>query len=131
MTGGALRLVPGLRVHDATMLSVQFGVVCSVEFRRSDGSHTRLVMTECSEFGVVRLRHLAIVSTVQAFAMNERAEEATVEHWRTLVGGDFEPSAADIASLGRTGRLLVSIDCSFGGALAVMCDAVRVDEISP
>ena len=44
---------------------------------------------------------------------------------------DGEPSAADIASLGRTGRLLVSIDCSFGGALAVMCDAVRVDEISP
>ncbi len=113
------------------MISVQLGVVSTVEFRRLDGSHTRLVMTDCSEFGAVGLRNSAIVSTVQAFGMNQHAEEVTVDHWRTLVGGDFDPSAADIAGLSRTARVLVSIDCSFGGALAVMCDSVRVEELSP
>lgn len=122
--------MPDLRVHDGTLISVQLGVLCSVEFRRLDGTNTRLVMTECSEFGVVGLRKFAIVSTVQAFAMNEHAEEVAVDHWRTLVGGDFDPSAADIASLSRTARVLVSIDCSFGGALAVMCDSVQVEERS-
>lgn len=127
---GRLRLVPGLRVHDATVISVQLGVVCSVEFRRLEGSHVRLVMLESSEFGVVGLRNSAIVSTVQVFVMNEHANEVAVDHWRTLVGGEFAPSAADIASLSRTARLLVGIDCSFGGALAVMCDAARVEEIA-
>lgn len=127
---GRLRLVPGLRVHDATVISVQLGFVCCVEFRRLEGSHVRLVMLECSEFGVVGLRNFAIVSTVQAFAMAENAQEVTADHWRTLVGGDFEPSAADIVGLSRTARVLVSIDCSFGGALAVMCDSARVEEIA-
>ena len=130
MTKGVFRLIPGLRVHDAAVTSVRLGQSSAIEFRRLDGSCVRLAMSGCSEFGTIGFRSSAIVSTVQVFSLADHLEEVPIAGWRTLVGDDFIPSADEISALSRTARLLVSISCSYGGELAVMCDSVAVEELA-
>lgn len=87
-------------------------------------------MSDCSGFGSTGLRSWPIVSTVQVFELAEHAHEVSAVDWQTLVGGDFTPSQAEISKMSSSAPRLVTISCAFGGALAVLCDSVSVEEIA-
>ncbi|MBL8918054.1 MAG: hypothetical protein JNJ54_04265 [Myxococcaceae bacterium] len=125
----SLQLIPGLRVHDATVLRVMLcQPECLLEFERVDGSKVGLVLNGCSAFGVVGLRERAIVLSVEAYHLRDDKPPPTDEHWRTLVGGDYQPGAHEFDRYRSANDYLVSVNNSFGGALVILCRSFVVEE---
>ena len=121
-----LRLIPGLRVHDAVVERVVLGAQSELSFARSDGSRVVLTINECVAWGAIGLRSQPIVSTVQEFDLEEGPQFVPQAAWNTLVAGDFEPDATAIISFCAQRPRLVFIECSFGGSLAFLSIEVSV-----
>lgn len=122
-----LRLIPGLRVHDAVVEHLVLGSQSELSFARSDGSRVVLTMKDCAAWGAIGLRSQPIVLTVQEFKLEEGPQLVPQEVWNTLVAGDYEPDAKAITSFCAQRPRLVFIECSFGGSLALLCLEVSVD----
>ncbi|MDP3234102.1 MAG: hypothetical protein Q8S33_08130 [Myxococcales bacterium] len=122
-----LRLIPGLRVHDAVVERVVLGAQSELSFARSDGSRVELTMKDCAGWGAIGLRSQPIVLTVQEFKLEEGPQFVPQEAWNTLVAGDYEPDGKAITSFCAQRPRLVFIDCSFGGSLALLCLEVSVN----
>lgn len=126
-----LQLIPGLRVHDARLFRVTLAQDESwFDFSRTDGSRVRLLLWGCDAFGVVGLRERAVVLSVEVFLLSDQGASPDEEHWRTLVGADYQPSAADIEEYRRRASHLIWINNSLGGSVAVLCQGFHVKELT-
>ncbi len=121
-----MNLINGLRVHDAVVVNLTLGTRSEFEFRRVDSTSVRLALDGCIAFGAVGLRNNAIVLSAQLYDL--ATQQPSTEDWNVLVGGDFLPSEVDISEFKRAGSTLVSISCSFGGSISVLCNTVAVEQ---
>lgn len=124
-------LVPG--VHDGRIASFAFadGDYVHLGIRPASG---RLIQVELSGVGEMNVRDLCNGSIVSAvYVWNVRTVPPTTWNlpdsgWNLLLAGrvaqaDLKEVAARIA-LKRAKSWLVQVECSYGGAMAIVCDRV-------
>jgi hypothetical protein len=130
-------MLPGARAHDSTL--VKFVVSeTSLEFgmRRLSGDIVTVELFGAGEFSVVELWSHAIVSEFWVWNVGSVPEaqwNAPGMAWNLLLSNrlglsDAKREAAKVA-LARPESFLVQLACSYGGAVAAVCDRIRVFEI--
>jgi hypothetical protein len=129
----------GVRAHDSTL--VKFVVSeAKLEFgmRRLSGDIVGVELSGVREFSVVELWNGAIVSEFWVWNVHsvpETSWSTPDSAWNVLFSNrmsvsDAKREAAKIA-LARPKAFLVQLACSYGGAVAAVCDRIGVFEISP
>jgi hypothetical protein len=123
-----LRLIEGLRVHDATIEQMVLGEPCVVRFRRVDGSLVELRMRSCTRYGAASLMSQPIVNTVQKFDV--KADVLPPDEVHALLP-DYGPMGESWRQMVGDARFVVGTGFSYGGDLAIACSEIEVVELEP
>jgi hypothetical protein len=123
-----LRLIDGLRVHDATIEQIILGEPCVVRFRRVDGSFVELRMRSCTRYGAASLMSQPIVNTVQKFDVKAYVLPPDEVHALLPDYGRMDDSWREMVG---DARFVVGMSFSYGGDLAIACSEIVVVDLEP
>ena len=124
-------LVPG--VHDGRISTFTFADrdYLHLGIKTPQGNSIDVELSGIGEMNVRDLWNGAIVATIYAWkvrSMSRTSWDVPNSGWSLLFANRLAPSdikeAAARIALSRPQSLLVQVECSYGGALAVVCDAL-------
>jgi hypothetical protein len=126
-------MVVGPRVHDSALKSLAYSDVGSLRLtvERTSGEAVSIELSGVTELNFAGFRSGAIISDISVWPVTnipESAWDVPDSPWNVLFSGLLEPASRPVAASRiaqeRPDAQIVCVLCSYGGALAAVCDAV-------